>query len=64
MATEKLIGSKLYRHEIVREVLDYDDAETNGWKWKDYVWLSEETPASFEARIYLALKNLCIGVAQ
>ena len=33
MATAKLMGSKLYRHEIVREVLDYDPAETNGWEW-------------------------------
>jgi len=32
MARAKLIGSKIYRHEIVREVLDYDPAETNGWK--------------------------------
>ena len=37
MATVKLMGSKLYRHEIVREVLDYDPAETHGWKWEDYV---------------------------
>ena len=37
MATAKLIDSKLYRHEIVREVLDYDPAETHGWKWEDYV---------------------------
>ena len=37
MATAKLIGCKLYRHEIVREVLEYDPAETHGWKWEDYV---------------------------
>jgi hypothetical protein len=36
MATAKLIGSKIYRHEIVREVLDYDPAENQDWSWEDY----------------------------
>jgi hypothetical protein len=36
MATAKLIGSKIYRHEIVREVLDCDPAETHDWNWGDY----------------------------
>mgnify|MGYP000054349277 CR=1 FL=1 len=36
MATAKLIESKIYRHEIIREVLDYDPAETRDWNWEDY----------------------------
>ena len=36
MVTAKPIGSQIYRHKIVREVLDYDPTETHDWNWEDY----------------------------
>jgi len=36
MITGHFKDGKLFRNEIVREVLDYDPAETRDWNWEDY----------------------------
>ena len=36
MITGHFKDGKLFRNEIVREVLDYDPAEIRDWNWEDY----------------------------
>jgi len=36
MVTGHLEDGRLTRHEIVREVLDYDPSEGQDWNWEDY----------------------------
>jgi hypothetical protein len=36
MGTVHLVDGKLFRHELIREALDYDPSEGQDWNWEDY----------------------------
>ena len=39
MVTGVFRDGKIFRHEVVREILDYDPSEGQDWNWEDYEWL-------------------------
>ena len=36
MVTGVFRDGKIFRHEVVREILDYDPSEGQDWNWEDY----------------------------
>ena len=36
MVTGIFLDGKIFRHEVVREILDYDPSEGQEWNWEDY----------------------------